>query len=70
MTPVLRASPDVTIVTGAAGWLGTSLLEALADGEGRWTRTGEIRALVREQREAAAIATAWPARMLCSPATS
>lgn len=61
MTPVLRASPDVTIVTGAAGWLGTSLLEALADGEGRWTRTGEIRALVREQREAAAIATAWPA---------
>ncbi len=59
--PVLRAAPDVTIVTGAAGWLGTSLLEAFADAGGRWGRDGEVRALVREPREASAITAAWPA---------
>lgn len=38
-----RDHPDVTIVTGAGGWLGTALVVALA---GRWERDGEVRALV------------------------
>lgn len=37
-------APDTTIVTGAAGWLGTGLVHALAEGE--WQREGRIRALV------------------------
>ncbi len=38
--------PDVTIVTGASGWLGTGLVTALAGG-GRYGREGVIRGLVR-----------------------
>ncbi|MGA9279553.1 NAD-dependent epimerase/dehydratase family protein [Ilumatobacter sp.] len=39
-------APDVTIVTGAAGWLGTGLVTALS-GSGRWARSGRVRGLVR-----------------------
>jgi nucleoside-diphosphate-sugar epimerase len=43
--PVFRDPPPVTVVTGAAGWLGTALLHALAE------RGGTVRALVRHPAE-------------------
>jgi nucleoside-diphosphate-sugar epimerase len=49
--PRLRPVPDATVVTGAAGWLGTALMHALT-GEGVWGRTTTIRALVRDRVEA------------------
>ena len=39
-------TPDLTVVTGAAGWLGTGLVHALSAG-GRHERSGVVRALVR-----------------------
>lgn len=45
MTAV-RAAPDVTVVTGAGGWLGRALLHALSVGSHR--RDGVVRALVHE----------------------
>lgn len=51
-TPTLRPAPDVTIVTGAAGWLGTALMHALVEPDGTWQRSGEIRPLVRDRVEA------------------
>lgn len=56
----LRDAPDVTVVTGAAGWLGAALLHALTDPGGQWRRSGRIRALVRtgdEVERLAAVAT-------------
>ena len=38
-------TPDLTVVTGAAGWLGTGLVTSLASGD--WQRSGRIRGLVR-----------------------
>lgn len=38
------ATPDVTIITGGAGWLGTGLVRSLDDGD--WKRQGRLRALV------------------------
>lgn len=49
--PSLLPAPDVTIVTGAAGWLGSALMQALTDGPGPWRRGGEIRPLVRTRVE-------------------
>jgi nucleoside-diphosphate-sugar epimerase len=49
---ILRPAPDTTIVTGAAGWLGTALMNALAEPDGEWRRAGEIRPLVRDRVEA------------------
>jgi nucleoside-diphosphate-sugar epimerase len=43
--------PEVTIVTGAAGWLGTALMHALTDADGPWRRGGTIRALVTNRVE-------------------
>ena len=43
--PAAHDAPDVTVVTGAGGWLGTALLHRLSDG-GRWSRPGRIRAVV------------------------
>jgi nucleoside-diphosphate-sugar epimerase len=60
VTPPLLPAPDVTIVTGAAGWLGRSILAAFAETGGPWARAGEVRALVREREEAEAIGAAWP----------
>ncbi|MEO6652942.1 MAG: NAD(P)-dependent oxidoreductase [Ilumatobacteraceae bacterium] len=49
-TPSRLDAPDLTIVTGAAGWLGTALMHALTcDGNGQ--RDGRIRALVRDRVE-------------------
>ena len=45
MSPMID-TPDLTVVTGAAGWLGTGLVHALSSG-GRWERGGVVRALVR-----------------------
>lgn len=39
-------APDLTVVTGAAGWLGTGLVTSLSDGA--WRRPGRIRGLVRD----------------------
>lgn len=48
--------PDVTIVTGAGGWLGTALMSALTDPAGPSFRRGEIRPFVRTRVEADAMA--------------
>ena len=53
MTPSLREAPDVTVVTGAAGWLGSALMEALTGERFAWARTGTIRPLVTNRAEAA-----------------
>ena len=44
--------PAATIVTGAAGWLGTGLLSALC-GEGRYARDGVVRGLMQPGEVAA-----------------
>ena len=40
--------PDVTVVTGAAGWLGRALVDHLSRPEGPFSRPGTVRALVRD----------------------
>lgn len=55
--PRLIDPPDVTIVTGASGWLGSSLMHALTDADGPWARSGTIRALVRSRVESDALRT-------------
>jgi nucleoside-diphosphate-sugar epimerase len=52
-----RDLPDVTIVTGAAGWLGRALLAQLTDPAGPHARPGPIRALVTSADDAATIVT-------------
>ncbi len=47
--------PDTTIITGAAGWLGSALMAALT-GDGAWARSGEIRPFVRTRVEAETLA--------------
>lgn len=49
-----RPPPDVTVVTGAAGWFGRALLGALTAPGGRHQRGGRIRTLVQTTGEAAA----------------
>ena len=49
--PTLRPAPDATVITGAAGWLGTALTHALTDDDGEWRRGGTIRVLVRNRVE-------------------
>jgi nucleoside-diphosphate-sugar epimerase len=53
----MKDAPDVTIVTGAGGWFGRALLDALTDPAGPYSRDGEIRALARDRVEAAELAT-------------
>ena len=50
-TPPLIDTPDVTVITGATGWLGTALVHALT-GDGTWRRDGRLRTLVRDRTEA------------------
>ncbi|MET0143709.1 MAG: NAD(P)-dependent oxidoreductase [Ilumatobacteraceae bacterium] len=52
----LRDAPDVTVVTGAAGWLGRALVDQLTRPGGRWSRPGRVRALVTSPAEATAMA--------------
>jgi len=51
----LREPPDVTIVTGAAGWLGRTLLDQLTRGPD--ARPGRIRALVTSAGDRTVVAT-------------
>ena len=48
--------PDVTVVTGAAGWLGRALVDHLAATTGRTRRPGRVRALVTDDADAAVLA--------------
>jgi len=47
--------PDVTIVTGAGGWLGTALMAAMTDPAAAAYRNSEIRPFVRTRVEADAL---------------
>ncbi len=51
-SPILRPPPDITVLTGAAGWLGTALVHTFAAGDGPWSRPGVLRVLVRDRVEA------------------
>lgn len=44
--PSRRDAPDLTVVTGAAGWFGRALVAALLDPEGPFARAGRVRALI------------------------
>jgi nucleoside-diphosphate-sugar epimerase len=50
--------PDVTVVTGAAGWLGRALVDHLSRPEGPFSRPGTVRALVRDPDDLALFAAA------------
>jgi len=52
MTVTFRPAPDATVVTGAAGWLGTALMHGLTDIGSAWNRDGRVRALVSNRVEA------------------
>ena len=47
--------PDVTVVTGAAGWLGRALVDHFARADGPYTRPGLVRALVTGAPDAVAL---------------
>lgn len=53
--PARRPDPDVTVVTGAAGWFGTALLGALTAPGGPHARGGVIRPVVLTAAEATAL---------------
>ena len=57
---VARPDPDATVVTGAAGWLGTALTHALGGVEGEWTRSGRLRVFVRNRVEGDRLAAVGP----------
>jgi nucleoside-diphosphate-sugar epimerase len=50
------APPDVTVVTGAAGWLGRALVDHLTRVDGPYARPGHVRALVTSSADAATLA--------------
>ena len=50
-TPDRIDPPDVTIVTGAAGWLGRALVHHLSRADGPYARPGRVRALVRDAED-------------------
>ena len=50
-TPDRIHPPDVTIVTGAAGWLGRALVDHLSRAEAPYARPGQVRALVRDAED-------------------
>jgi nucleoside-diphosphate-sugar epimerase len=52
--------PDLTIVTGAAGWLGRALVDHLT----RSARPGRVRAVVRDEADAAALAAVAPVEVV------
>ena len=57
----MRAAPDATVVTGAGGWLGSALMEALTADGSRCARTGPIRALVTNRVEGGRLQALSPA---------
>jgi nucleoside-diphosphate-sugar epimerase len=54
---MVRQAPDVTVVTGAAGWLGRALVHRLADDAEERRPRSFVRALVLDDAEAAAVGT-------------
>jgi nucleoside-diphosphate-sugar epimerase len=52
VTEALREVPDITIVTGAAGWLGRAVLDHLTREDGPHARPGRVRALVTSAADA------------------
>jgi nucleoside-diphosphate-sugar epimerase len=56
----MRAAPPVTVVTGAAGWLGRALVSALAGEDEIGAREGSIRALVLRPADVPAVAELSP----------
>lgn len=54
--PARLDAPDVTVVTGAAGWFGRTLLHAFTDQASDHARAGRVRALVRDPGEARSLA--------------
>ena len=49
----MREAPHATVLTGAAGWLGSAVMEALTTDRAEWARPGTIRALVTNRAEGA-----------------
>ena len=47
--------PDVTVITGAAGWLGRALVDHFTRPDGSYTRSGLVRALVTGAADALAL---------------
>jgi nucleoside-diphosphate-sugar epimerase len=56
-----REAPDATVLTGAAGWLGSAVTEALTADGSQWARRGTIRALVTNRVEGARLRALSPA---------
>lgn len=54
--PALRHPPDLTVITGAAGWLGRALLAGMTAPRGIAARDGRIRALVHAPADVPAVA--------------
>jgi nucleoside-diphosphate-sugar epimerase len=54
--PVRVSPPDVTVITGAAGWLGRALVDHFTRLDGPHSRPGRIRALVTGTPDAVALA--------------
>ena len=52
------APPDVTVITGAGGWLGTGLVAAFLSGDHEYQRAGRLRLLVRDPGDAVALRAA------------
>ena len=52
------APPDVTVITGAGGWLGTVLVAAFLSGDHEYQRAGRLRLLVRDPGDAVALRAA------------
>jgi nucleoside-diphosphate-sugar epimerase len=66
LTPTLSAvdrldTPDTTVVTGAAGWLGRALLHAFTDAEARHHRPSSVVAVVATAEQALDVAAVSPA---------
>lgn len=57
----MREAPAATVLTGAAGWLGSAITEALTAESSRWARTGTVRALVTDRAEGARLQALSPA---------
>ena len=49
--------PDVTVITGAGGWLGTGLVSAFTDPAHPWTRGGSLRCFVHDAADAQRLAS-------------
>jgi nucleoside-diphosphate-sugar epimerase len=48
--------PDVTVITGAGGWLGTGLVSAFTDPQHPWSRGGRLRLFVHDHADAQRLA--------------